>query len=131
MDSDNYEFKDYLTNGYITFFVDQNQQIAHHIVTKKEILNDYPEIIRQTASDHLFTHLISHMFSGLDFLDHVKQHGITDDDGDIQHIFVDEMESNLGLYYPSSFEQGSFLVCAEQFEEICKNHDVKVDWANK
>ena len=131
MNSDNHQFKDYVTNGYITFFVNKDHQIDHHIVTKKEILNDYPAIIRQTVSDHLFTHSISHMFSGLEFLDHVKQHCITDDDGNIQHIFVDEMESNLGLYYPSSFEQGSFLVCVEQFEEICKHHNVKVDWANK
>ena len=70
------------------------------------------------------------LFDGEYFLKMVEEGCIIDYDGSLANIFVDGYNSNLGLFC-GDFSQGGFLVDAETFREICKEYDVKVNWANK
>lgn len=67
---------------------------------------------------------------GLEFLDAVKEGMFIDYDGFISEIIVDGYVSNLGLA-EAGLCSGKFLIGANLFEEICKEHEVIVNWANK
>lgn len=67
---------------------------------------------------------------GKEFLDYVRSGSIIDYDGSLGEVVVDGYISNLGLA-EKGLMQGEFLVSGDVFEEICEDHEVKVNWANK
>ena len=77
-----------------------------------------------------FTRSIYNIFDGKEFLHHIQDGCIIDDDGHIADIFVDGYISNLGLS-TDGLTQGEFLVSAEVWEDICNEFKVEVNWANK
>ncbi len=81
-------------------------------------------------TDKQHTHVVYDLLSGKEFLNQVESGCIRDEDGIITNIFVDKYNSNLGLDY-DDFSQGKFLVSSDVFAEICSNHEVLVNWANK
>ena len=88
----------------------------------KQIRDDYTErYLTFDAYDYM---------DGKEFLDYVRSGGITDYDGTLGEIVVDGYISNLGLA-EKGLMQGEFLVSGNVFEEICEDHEVKVNWANK
>ena len=68
--------------------------------------------------------------SGSEFLSSVDSTCIIDDDGLLSEVLVDGFISNLGLSH-KHFSQGDFLVTYDVWKNICNNHDVVVNWANK
>ena len=70
------------------------------------------------------------LMSGSEFLSSVDSTCITDDDGLLSEVLVDGFISNLGLSH-KEFSQGAFLVTYDVWKNICSNHDVVVNWANK
>ena len=87
---------------------------------------DYTEEYLQPITEKTVYDLIP----GKEFIKHVDSGCIIDEDGSIANIFVDSYESNLGLTH-KGFTGGHFLVDKEAFLDICKNHKVIVNWANK
>lgn len=76
------------------------------------------------------TKTIYSLMSGKVFIDSVDSGCITDYDGDIANVFIDGYNSNLGLHH-KGLSDGRFLVDKDTFLDICKNHKVEVNWANK
>ena len=70
------------------------------------------------------------LMSGSAFLSLVDSTCIIDDDGLLSEVLVDGFISNLGLSH-KHFSQGDFLVTYDVGKDICSNHDVVVNWANK
>ena len=70
------------------------------------------------------------LMSGSEFLSSVDSTCIIDDDGLLSEVLVDGFISNLGLSH-KGFSQGEFLVTYDVWKNICSNHDVVVNWANK
>ena len=70
------------------------------------------------------------LFDGKTFLEYVLDGSITDYDGSIVEILVDGYISNLGLAV-ENLMQGDFLVDEKAWLDICENHKVEVNWANK
>ena len=70
------------------------------------------------------------LMSGSAFLSSVDSTCIIDDDGLLSEVLVDGFISNLGLSH-KHFSQGDFLVTYDVWKDICSNHDVVVNWANK
>lgn len=87
------------------------------------------EQIKKIKEDEL-TIDIYDLFDGEKFLEYVNDGCITDYDGCISDILVDGYISNLGLA-SDNLMQGDFLVNEEAWLDICKNHKVEVNWANK
>ena len=78
-----------------------------------------------------FTISIYDLYSGKEFLELVKSGCITNYDGTVADVFVDDYKSNLGLYTEEGFECGGFQVDEELWLHICDNYKVEVNWANK
>ena len=70
------------------------------------------------------------LIDGKEFLENVRNRLITNDNSTLSHIFVNGLESNLGLA-SADFCQGNFLVMEDVFEELCEEYDIKVDWAER
>jgi len=90
---------------------------------------DFEKVVREDIEDR-YTYDDYDLMSGIDFLESVLSGSITDYDGCISQIFVDGYKSNLGLCTDNLID-GEFLVDEFTFRDICSEHDVKVNWANK
>lgn len=84
----------------------------------------------QFIKEQNYQHWIADIMEGSEFLDIVKCGGFIDYDGTLSEVYVDGYISNLGLFH-EDICQGGFLVDGEIFKEICENHHVLVNWANK
>ncbi len=135
------ESKEYIAKGQITFMMtstDETCGYAYLEQTEDKLIKecagsiDSPEVLDFIREDirKKLTVNDPHILSGEEFLDYVKSGSIIDYDGTLSHIFVDGMISNLGLC-AGGLCQGAFLVDANTFTDICKEHKVEVDWANK
>lgn len=91
--------------------------------------NDVEFIVNHKFDTEL-TQNIYNIFDGKEFLNHVQDGYIMDDDGQIANIFVNGYISNLGLS-TDNLTQGEFLVSAEVWKDICNEFKVEVNWANK
>lgn len=67
------------------------------------------------------------LMDGLEFLNWVRSKEFINGYGSLGFVTVDEYNSNLGLL-SNNFVGGEFLVSEDVFEEICKEHEVKVFW---
>lgn len=117
--------ENYNSNGRITFCATQND-IKYYTQTKEEVLKQFngEDFLKQ------FIHPIYDLFDGKEFYESVDNGSIINYDGSLAHIFVDGYISNLGLAH-EGLQQGKFLVDGETFLDICENHKVEVNWANK
>lgn len=70
------------------------------------------------------------ILTGERFIEDIEANAITDNDGYIDHIFVDGKISNLGISH-KGVQQGKFLVNGELWKELCKEYKIEVDWVNK
>lgn len=70
------------------------------------------------------------LMDGVEFYENVNDGGFIDYDGTLAHVFVDGYLSNLGLLL-RGISQGDFKVDGDTWLEICEEHEVKVNWANK
>lgn len=89
----------------------------------------FEKIVREDIENH-YTYDDYDIMSGIDFLESVLSGSITDYDGSIAQIFVDGYKSNLGLCTDNLID-GEFLIDEFTFREICSEHKVEVNWANK
>jgi len=71
------------------------------------------------------------LIDGKSFAESVKCKGFTDYDGSLCEIFVNDYISNLGIWY-NTFHQGEgFYLSLMDFEKLCGQYKVEVNWANK
>lgn len=125
--------KTYQSKGFMTFKLDNDFELAYQTVTIDDMLNHYPEEMRDALKPGIIetlTHPVYDLMPGSEFLDAVRSCCIMDDDGTLSDIFVDGFRTNLGLN-EAGFSQGSFLVSDKIFEQLCDEHEVLVNWANK
>lgn len=92
-------------------------------------LNTLKSLIDSVVTNKLTIQEYS-LMSGSEFLSSVDSTCIIDDDGFLSEVLVDGFISNLGLSH-KGFSQGKFLVTYDVWKNICSNHDVVVNWANK
>lgn len=110
---------------------------------KYQVINadDVPEYIKEKGQEEINEYIkfnkemyyqewIAHIMDGLEFLSDVDNGCFIDYDGTLSEIYVDGYLTNLGLCH-KGICQGKFLVDGEVFRDICTNHHVLVDWANK
>ena len=119
------------------FFVYENGEITYYKQNKEEdfsrkhiaeigklALEDYDERV------YSIDDINGDYMDGLSFLHDVESDCISNYDGFVDTITVDGYKTNLGLWCNENIF-GEFLVSADEFKSICKNHDVKVLWFNK
>ena len=70
------------------------------------------------------------LLPGMDFYYAVDHGCFIDYDGTLDCIFVDGYLSNLGLSH-KGIHQGEFLVTGDVFKQLCEEHRIEVNWANK
>lgn len=75
-------------------------------------------------------YLICDLIDGKDFLEGVRCGGFIDYDGSMVDVFVDGYKSNLGLYC-GGICQGGFILSEQEWEDLCNEHKVEVNWANR
>lgn len=125
--------KTYQSKGFMLFQLDDDFSLAYRTVTVDDMLSQYSEILRDEMRPEIvktFTYSLYDLMSGKEFLDAVRSSCIIDDDGILSDIFVDGFATNLGLS-EAGLSQGEFLVSGKVFEQICNEHEVLVNWANK
>lgn len=75
-------------------------------------------------------HICGDYMSGEDFYDMVDRGGINSYDGMMGNVYIDNYICNLGLYH-NGFSQGDFKVSGKAWLELCKEHNIIVEWCNK
>lgn len=125
--------KTYQSKGFMSFHLDDDFSLAYQTVTVDDMLRQYSEGLHDEIRPEIvktFTYQVYDLMSGKEFLDAVRSNCITDDDGILSDIFVDGFDTNLGLS-EAGLSQGQFLVSGKVFEQVCNEHEVLVNWANK
>lgn len=118
--------------GLMDFYYDNENGVCY-------VLYDRDWFLKQHNNDKAFVDWwyeqnyhknIYDLMDGIEFYENVNDGGFIDYDGTLAHVFVDGYLSNLGLLL-RGISQGKFKVDGETWLEICKEHEVKVNWANK
>lgn len=134
--------QEYKAKGYLNFVMVSDggtYKYAEFILTKEEALSEitnysadlgYKKAMEEMIDDKFTSVIDFDLISGIDFLNDVLSGCISNYDGFINRIYVDGYISNLGLF-TGTFSDGEFLVDEETFRQICQEHKVEVDWANK
>lgn len=129
--------KKYKASGIIEFALGKDGIVSREITIEEIVLDVCPDRKSKEFLDYKkfvesksFTKTIYDIMDGLEFLKRIDLGGITDYDGSIAEIYVDNKISNLGLAH-EGFSQGKFLVTADIWKELCKLHKIEVNWANK
>lgn len=127
----------YIAKGYMLFYLDSGG--IKYIINDKEdeiksqinLLGDYvpAEFITESVESRNKFKKYS-LMSGNEFIKDVEKGYLTYQDGGISEIFVDGYKSNLGVQH-TMMGDGDFRVTLEVLAEICKNHTVEVNWANR
>ncbi len=126
--------KEIIANGFMIFRLGstgietQTYNKSYYVEEEHRYIDDL-NICNQLVDQRL-TRTIYDMFDGKEFLDKVKDGYITDYDGTVANVFLDDYVSNLGLATDNLVSSG-FLVSEDVWLEICDAYDVKVNWANK
>lgn len=125
--------KTYQSKGFMIFKLDDDFNLAYQTDTVDDMLSQYSERLRDAMRPEIvkaFTYQVYDLMSGKKFLDAVRSKCIMDYDGTLSDIFVDGFDTNLGLS-EAGLSQGQFLVSGKVFEQLCNEHEVLVNWANK
>lgn len=110
------------------YYTESKDDIIKSIYARSDIEDDVKKIHAEDVEDEL-TAYIFEIMDGLEFLNMVDSGCIMNYDGFLSGIFVDNYQTNLGLCH-KGFHQGDFMVDAELWKEICREHKVEVNWAN-
>lgn len=125
--------KTYQSKGFMTFKLNDDFELAYQTVTVDDMLGHYPEEMRDALRPGIIetlTHPVYDLMPGSEFLDAVQSNCIMDYDGILSGIFIDGFRTNLGLD-EAGLSQGGFLVSGQIFKQLCDEHEVLVNWANK
>lgn len=129
--------KKYKASGIIEFALGKDGIVSREISIEEIALDMYPDKeskefreCKRFIENKSFTKTVYNIMDGMRFLQNVESGGITDYDGHIAGVYVDNKISNLGLAH-EGFSQGKFLVTADIWKELCKIHKIEVNWANK
>lgn len=133
----------YKAKGYINFRLDKTTDGKYSLMAQtipidemvegyisKTDTEEYKNIVKEDIVDRLST-ITCDIMDGMEFLYCVRDGSIMNYDGFICNIFVDGYKSNLGLASDNGFIDGDFLVDENVWEELCREHKIEVDWANK
>lgn len=126
-----------VTKGFMIFRLGP-AGLESKTITVYDMAEDFANIADSNMLDSLIGGLVKNrltiqecsLMSGSEFLSSVDSTCIIDDDGLLSEVLVDGFISNLGLSH-KGFSQGEFLVTYDVWKDICSNHDVVVNWANK
>jgi hypothetical protein len=111
----------YTNSGIQTQLYDRDYYLKQH-----DNNSNYVDFIYDTH----FNRTTYDLMTGKGFYKDVDDTSLIDYDGSIADIFVDGYLSNLGLAHKGMC-QGDFLVDGEVWLELCNEHTIKVNWANK
>lgn len=91
------------------------------------------QLSREIKETELNGYHIYDIFSGEEFIDMISNGSISNYDGSIANIFVDDYLSNLGICCPDPnfFIGGKFLVDVAEFLDMCKSYKIEINWVNK
>ena len=113
-------------NGNIEYLIlDKDYYLKKALVPETEKEEYWNFTIESFLTSHYYD-----VMTGEQFYEDVDCGGFIDYDGSIADIWVDGYISNLGLRHRGVC-QGEFLVSGKDWLNICKNHEVFVNWANK
>ena len=131
---DGYKAKGFMKFSY-TAYEDNTAGLTIAVMDVENMFDgeDIGPDTREKLLDEMQKRLVYNTYNlmdGMEFLDAVRKGCITDDDGSINHVFVDGYLSNLGLDH-DNLMSGEFLVNELAWEDICKEHTVEVDWVNR
>ena len=126
-----------ITKGFMIFRLGP-AGLETETITVDDMAEDFANIADSNMLDSLIGGLVKNrltiqeysLMSGSEFLSSVDSTCIIDDDGLLSEVLVNGFISNLGLSH-KGFSQGEFLVTYDVWKNICSNHDVVVNWANK
>lgn len=91
----------------------------------KELRQYFRKSVQEEYTDEVYD-----LIDGLEFAKSVEESCFMDYDGSIVAIYVDGYKSNLGIF-STNLKQGLFLLSLDAFKEICANHKIEVNWANR
>lgn len=120
---------EYKSKGFMRFKLDNNYELVYQITTIDDMIKNVSPSFQKAIAD-IFIHPAYDLLSGKEFLNHVRSGCITDNDGVLSGIYIDGFHTNLGLD-EAGLSQGNFLISGNIFEDLCNNHEVLVNWANK
>lgn len=119
-------------NGYIWFRLG-SEGIETLTQSIEDLTSEFTDAMKEAALAYYRNKLTFEeydLIAGEDFLNNVDCGGFIDEDGCICQIIVDGYLSNLGLSH-KGLCQGSFLVTKDVWEDLCNEHGIVVNWANK
>ena len=129
----------YTAKGYMFFVMTSTEDFYGYDVlvrSREDMINHFLKVSgdRESAEEWVdekeLTHRCYDIIDGEKFLEDVLNYSFIDYDGEINAIYVDGYKSNLGLC-AGNLMSGDFMVNEYLFREICKEHKVEVDWANR
>ena len=123
-----FEEKKFICMGLMTFRL--TPEIEEYSIQTLDDMCRGKEHMRDYYEEMFLTVHIADLMDGEEFYEAVDSRCIIDYDGFLDCIIVDGYKTNLGLCH-EGLCQGQFLLNGELFLEYCKEHDVKVNWANK
>lgn len=112
--------------GSVKFKLDHNHMIKLMYTNIDDVLDNYPDDMRDEMRAVLTDIAIFNLTDGETFLHDVRIGKINNDDALID-VIVDGYLSNLGLS-ESGFNQGRFLVDGDLFEDLCQDYNILVNW---
>lgn len=124
------EEKKFNIKGTMLFALNENNEVIVKRIKAEDVLQAYSKDAREDIRKWHFSKTIYDLIEGEEFAKMVESGCIINDDGTLANVFVDGFDSNLGLC-EIGFCQGSFIVTKDVFLEICKKHEVFVNWAGK
>lgn len=119
-------------SGYIWFRLG-SEGVETLTQSMEDLTSEFTDVMKDAALAYYRNKLTFEEYSimsGLDFLDDVDSDCIIDEDGSMCQVLVDGYLSNLGLSH-KGLCQGSFLVTETIWKDLCNEHDIVVNWANK
>ena len=111
-----------------TYYIESKDDIIKSIYARTDIEDDVKKFHAEDVEDDLTTYVFN-IIDGLEFLNMVEKGCIMNHYGLLSGIFIDGYQSNLGLCH-EGFRQGEFMVDAELWKKICREHKVEVNWLN-
>lgn len=117
------------TPAGLTFKINRREDMLNEMLSFSDT-ESYKKACNEELDKSLNVEVMDTLMDGKEFFNNVDNHCIIDYDGYIENIFVDGYISNIGLAHEGIFE-GKFLLNGEAFNQLCKEHDVKVDWRNR
>lgn len=89
------------------------------------------DVLLEDVLDSYFGYTVFALMDGMQFFADVKAGCLTDYDGYVANVFIDDFITNARLDTGSAENFSGFMLDDIAWKDLCKNHKVEVDWVNK